>query len=257
MNFLRRILHYFRKVCYRVLGMRPMLETFMPFIDERLERMIDRICLLESQLNWRMHGLPSSFANVKLEQLGSLLGKEEIQDLLRKSQETQDATAQVQWFEKANFSENSIVAGSPILFAKQNEKILANMSKASLVCDPEDILSVLWFKDLPKTWRCVHTDILTFLLSLEDSSSDLIWLGDALTRLSPLKALLVLKHAYRVLKSNGKMSGLVHGQSITSQISYTFNWQSLRAIDIPETALSIENEIWSLLKFNELARMRV
>lgn len=248
MSVLRRILHYFRKGCYRILGVQPMMETFMPYMDARMERMIDRICLLESQVNWRMHGLPAPFANVKLEHLGSLLGQDEIRDLLKKSQDLRDSTALLTWFEKENFSTKSIVVGSPALFGK-NEKILTVLSQLTLICDPEDIMSVLWFKNVPKTWRCcLHTDILTFLLGVDDSSSDIIWLGDALNRLSPLKALLVIKHAYRVLQKNGKMGGLRHSQNIISQFDYHFDWKSLSAVDIVETALTLESEVWTIVK---------
>ena len=69
-NLVRPFLHIFRVMAHKLLG----ITTVPRSVSLRLDRLLDRVLLLESHVNWRLNGLPSQLGNVRLEQLALASG---------------------------------------------------------------------------------------------------------------------------------------------------------------------------------------
>ena len=90
LSFMRPLIFSLRKIFWKILGASDTVATMRqigPFppptpVDNRMMRLWERLNILESHINWRLHGLPPRIVNVKLEQAGLLAGSGEVEGAL-------------------------------------------------------------------------------------------------------------------------------------------------------------------------------
>ena len=90
LSFARPLIYFIRKIIWRILGAEDsagIIEeiSFSPRtkpVDHRMNVLWERLNILESHINWRLHGLPPRLVNVKLEQAKLLAGSGEIESAL-------------------------------------------------------------------------------------------------------------------------------------------------------------------------------
>ena len=86
-SFIRPYIFKIRKIIWKILGASNtagVIEEITLFprskpIDHRMMGLLERLNILESHINWRLHGIPPRLVNVKLEQAGLLAGSGEIE----------------------------------------------------------------------------------------------------------------------------------------------------------------------------------
>ena len=90
LSLIRPLILFVRKVIWKILGAHntaAVIRNIGPFpppqpVDNGMIRIWDRLNILESHVNWRLHGFPPRLVNVKLEQAGLLAGSGEIEEVL-------------------------------------------------------------------------------------------------------------------------------------------------------------------------------
>lgn len=251
----RRPLHLFRKFSFRLLGIRSIGDSLHSsngsqndtlYTDDIYQRMMDRVCLLESHVNWRLHGLPAQLGNIRLEQAAVLSQGAELKAMIDKVAEACFDDSERK--EAASFlsksSGEAIVVGSYNLFGRHAEPF--DRKKVKYLADPEDLTSVSWSLE-GKNSDVFSVGVLPFLLSQDDKSYDAIWLGNCLQRSAPLQRLLILQNAMRLLKTGGVISG-VSKVAGDLGLQTPMNWELLTALDVPSSSLSISDKTYTVTK---------
>ena len=90
LSFIRQPIFFVRKVIWKILGAyntSNVIRQIGPFpppkpVDNGVMRLWGRLNILESHVNWRLHGLPPRLVNVKLEQAGLFAGSGEVETAL-------------------------------------------------------------------------------------------------------------------------------------------------------------------------------
>ena len=90
LSFARPLIFFIRRIIWKFLGASDtaaIIEEITLFprsqpVDNRMSALWERLNILESHINWRLHGLPPRLVNIKLEQASLLAGSGEIEAAL-------------------------------------------------------------------------------------------------------------------------------------------------------------------------------
>ena len=187
--------------------------TPQSLVDDRLLRLWDRLSILESNVNWRLYGLPARLVNIKLEQAGILAGSGDVESALEIFKKHQPRIRIPDFLvEKASQAQSIFMIPGD----NNNEwnSIKSNLrldAKVTLVDDSSDL-----FRYKEDSELCENKQVKILRVSAIDSSArfikpefEIIWLSSILNRLTPLQTIIVLKRSHSAIIPGGICAGLV------------------------------------------------
>jgi hypothetical protein len=223
LSFARPLIHRTRKIIWKVLGASDtdgIIEEITLFprskpIDNRMMGLLERLNILESHINWRLHGLPPRLVNVKLEQAALLAGSGEIEDAIETFKQHCPVPPPLPKFLLKKFSE----ARSIFMFPGDNNQEwnsirshLRSDANITLIDDTSDLFryeddNVLVESDRVNVLRLSAIDASARLVNQE---FDLIWISSILQRLTPIQAMIILKRSQSALLQGGLCAGMIN-----------------------------------------------
>lgn len=225
LSFIRPLLHNIRNWSRKFLGLDATGAYALPGhfsaelpVGETFQRVMDRICLLESQVNWRLYGMPAAVGNVKLEQAGILANGLELERLvthLAEVNEREHETALfTRWLSEVRASETKgriiVVVSLSLLKAQSIQTELTVLgSRVWCIADVEDLYLPALEPLLPQNVQVMRAPLLSVLSGLADAELAGAWLSDSHIRMHPLKWLLSLQQLERAMTVGAITRGVV------------------------------------------------
>jgi len=206
---LRTILHHIRKAAHRILGTSHIYNQgalAQTGTDQEFtlfaQKIFDRITRLESQMNWRNLGEPTSLGNLKLEQLATLNDQGLLQDLCTKLSKTLRDPDEENQYKKLildSYSKQIVVSSCSTLGGSKD-------NTAIYLLDPHDLITTIQARQTNLDYL-VKVGPLTYLQALDSREPIFIWLSDFLHRSDPLTSMLTLLYCIKNLASGSKVAG--------------------------------------------------
>ena len=222
LSFIRQPIFFVRKVIWKILGAyntSNVIRQIGPFpppkpVDNGVMRLWGRLNILESHVNWRLHGLPPRLVNVKLEQAGLFAGSGEVETALETFKLHAPVPPPLPDFLIKKISE----ARSIFMFPGDNNRewemilpLLHPDAKVTLIDDTSDLFR---YKDDTEIEENEKMQILRS--SAIDASArfieiefDFIWLSTTLQRLTPIQSMILLKRSQNSLLPEGVCAGII------------------------------------------------
>ena len=222
LSLIRPLILFVRKVIWKILGAHntsAVIRNIGPFpppepVDNGMIRIWDRLNILESHVNWRLHGLPPRLVNVKLEQAGLLAGSGEMEEVLEILKQNSLATP-----EFPEFLVNKISRARAIfMFPGDNNQEwnavqphLHSDAKVILIDDTSDLFRYKETDELVENDRVkvLRSSAIDCSARLVEPEFDLIWISSILQRLTPLQAMIILKRSQSALVKEGVCAGMI------------------------------------------------
>ena len=222
LSFARPLIHFIRKIIWNILGASDtagIIEAIIQFPrkipNRRLMQLLERLNILESHINWRLHGIPPRMVNVKLEQAGLLAGSGEIEAAIETFKQHCPVPPPLPEFLIKKFSEARSIFMFPgdsnhdWNFIRSNLRSDANIT---LIDDTSDLFRYKEDNGL------VESDGVNVLCSsaidasarLINQEFDLIWISSILQRLTPIQAMIILKRSQSALLPGGFCAGMIN-----------------------------------------------
>lgn len=253
-HILRSIHKKLRQISLNFLGINELVTHNLlvgPAVDvpvgEAFQRLMDRICILESHVNWRLYGLPATVGNIKLEQTGILANALELEQLIEKLSGL-----------CVNANEHQIATTLGIKFGPQSLLVASgglksgNRQNCDVVLDTEDLFLSTYepaFRD--SQTKSFIAPVLTVLAASSEKSYESVWLSNICERVHPLKAILILKHAARVVKQGGVVAGYIStpaNASVDPRILKNFDIAVFNKLQLPTGHLTVNADGGFFLK---------
>ncbi len=231
LSFFRRPIHIARKVFWKILGAHNTAITIRgigPFpppkpVDNGLMRLWERLNILESHVNWRLHGLPPRLVNVKLEQAGLFAGSGEVEGALETFKQHCPPFPSFPDFliEKVSRSR------SIFMFPGDNnhewnavQPLLHSDAKVTLIDDTADLFRYQEDDELSESEQVnvLRSSAIDASARFIQQEFDLIWISSTLQRLTPIQAMIILKRSQKSLLPGGVCAGIITDQ--TKQTSW-------------------------------------
>jgi len=254
LSIIRPLILFVRKVIWKILGAHNTSDAIRkigPFpppepVDNGMIRIWDRLNILESHVNWRLHGLPPRLVNVKLEQAGLLAGSGEMEEVLEILKQNSLVTP-----EFPEFLVNKISGARAIfMFPGDNNQewnavqpLLHSDAKVTIIDDTSDLFCYKENDELVENEqvKVLRSSAIDCSARLVEPEFDLIWISSILQRLTPLQAMIILKRSQSALVTEGVCAGMV------SSLNKEASWPDPRWVH-PFNLKQIE----SLFKFSGL-----
>ncbi len=222
LSFARPLIYFTRKILWKILGAEDsagIIEeiSFSPRskpVDHRMNALWERLNILESHINWRLHGLPPRLINIKLEQASLLAGSGEIEAAL----ETFKKHCPVHPHLPELFIKIISEARSIFMFPGDNNNewnaILPHLHSETNVTIIDDTSDLLRYNN---DNELIENEQVTVLSSSAIDASarlikqefDFIWISSILERLTPVQAMIFLKRSQSALAPNGIFAGMI------------------------------------------------
>jgi hypothetical protein len=258
---LRPLLHRFRQVLFMILGVDgqrlnvKLLEepvSTLPVNQELWLRLADRISVMESNVTWRLYGLPATLGDLRLEHLSMMETSGPLEELLAavarleaNGAEEAAVRAFLSGLSKgaAKDAAPAVAVGSLNLQQASYAKLLG-ASCTHVVADREDVFAPLWTAQagLPDV---VTTDALAFLRSRPARSLSAVWLSDAVFRSHTLKSLMLIQECRRILRPGGAVGGLSAPCSRVLPVN-RFDFALLEAVGLKASAVTKADGGWRI-----------
>ena len=228
LSFARPLIFFARKVFWKILGASDTVATIRqigPFppptpVDNRMMRLWERLNIMESHVNWRLHGLPPRLVNVKLEQAGLFAGSGEVEAALETFKLHSPVPPPLPDFLIKKVSE----ARSIFMFPGDNNQewkmiqpLLHPEAKVTLIDDTSDLFrykedTVLVESEPEGTVpqiRILRSSAIDASARFIEVEFDIIWFSTTLQRLTPVQAMILLKRTQKALLSGGICAGMI------------------------------------------------
>ena len=224
--FARPLIHRTRKIIWKVLGASDtdgIIEEITLFprskpIDNRMMGLLERLNILESHINWRLHGLPPRLVNVKLEQAALLAGSGEIEDAIETFKQHCPPFPSFPDFliEKVSRSR------SIFMFPGDNnhewnavQPLLHSDGKVTLIDDTADLFRYQEDDELSESEQVnvLRSSAIDASARFIQQEFDLIWISSTLQRLTPIQAMIILKRCQKALLPGGVCAGIITDQT--------------------------------------------
>ena len=222
LSFFRPLIFLIRRIFWKILGASDtvgIIEDINYFprskpVDHRMNAIWERLNILESHVNWRLHGLPPRLVNVKLEQASLLAGSGEIEAAL----ETFKQHCPIQPPLPELFIKIVSEARSIFLFpGDRNQELNAVRShlhsdaKVTLIDDTSDLFRYKEDNELVENEQVtvLRSSAIDASARLIKQEFDLIWVSSILERLTPIQAMIILKRSQSALSPGGSFAGMI------------------------------------------------
>ena len=226
LSFTRPLIFFIRKIIWKILGATDsdaIIKEINLFprakpVDHRMLALWERLNILESHVNWRLHGLPSRLVNLKLEQAKLLAGSGEIEAALETFKKYCPIPPPLPELLIKIVSE----AKSIFMFPGDNNhewnairSHLQPNAKVTIIDDTSDLLRYNDDNEL------IENEQLTVLRSSAIDASarlikqefDFIWISSILERVTPIQAMILLKRSRSALSQGGAFAGMISQQN--------------------------------------------
>ena len=254
LSLIRPLILFVRKVIWKILGAyntSDVIRKIGPFpppepVDNGMIRIWDRLNILESHVNWRLHGLPPRLVNVKLEQAGLLAGSGEMEEVLEILKQNSLVTPEFPEFLVNKISR----ARSIFMFPGDNNQewnavqpLLHSDAKVTIIDDTSDLFCYKENDELVENEqvKVLRSSAIDCSARLVEPEFDLIWISSILQRLTPLQAMIILKRSQSALVKEGVCAGMI------SSLNKEASWPDPRWVH-PFNLKQIE----SLIKYSGL-----
>jgi hypothetical protein len=223
LSFARPLIHRTRKIIWKVLGASDtdgIIEEITLFprskpIDNRMMGLLERLNILESHINWRLHGLPPRLVNVKLEQAALLAGSGEIEDSIETFKQHCPVPPPLPKFLLKKFSEARSIFMFPGDSNHEWNSIRSHLRSDANIILIDDTSDIFRYKEDNELVESKHVKVLRS--SAIDASArlinrefDLIWISSILQRLTPIQAMIILKRSQSGLLPGGSCAGMIN-----------------------------------------------
>jgi len=222
LSFVRPLIFLIRRIFWKILGASDtggIIEeiNFFPRskpVDHRMNAIWERLNILESHVNWRLHGLPPRLVNVKLEQASLLAGSGEIEAALETFKRHCPILPPLPELLIKIISE----ARSIFLFpGDRNQELNAVRShlhsdaKVTIIDDTSDLLRYNDDNELVENEQVtvLRSSAIDASARLIKQEFDLIWISSILERLTPIQAMIILKRSQSALSPEGIFAGMI------------------------------------------------
>ncbi|MBT3715449.1 MAG: class I SAM-dependent methyltransferase [Deltaproteobacteria bacterium] len=226
LSFMRPLIFLLRKIFWKILGASDTVATMRqigPFppptpVDNRMMRLWERLNILESHINWRLHGLPPRIVNVKLEQAGLLAGSGEVEGALEIFKQHSLKTPQFPVHLCKKISKSRAI----FIFPGDNNQewkmilpLLPADAKVTLIDDTSDLFRYQEDNELVESERVnvLRSSAIDASARLVQQEFDLIWISSILQRLTPIQAMIILKRCQKALLPGGVCAGIITDQT--------------------------------------------
>ena len=222
LSFFRRPIFIARKVFWKILGAHNTAHTIRkigPFppqkpVDNGVMRLWERLNILESHVNWRLHGLPPRLVNVKLEQAGLFAGSGEVEEALEIFKQHCPPSPSFPDF----LIEKVSKARSIFMFPGDNNQewkmilpLLHPDAKVTLIDDTSDLFRYKEDTEIVESekMQILRSSAIDASARLIEIEFDFIWFSTTLQRLTPVQAMILLKRSQKSLKPGGVCAGII------------------------------------------------
>lgn len=192
---------------------------------------LDRLALLESQVNWRLLGLPARIENLKMERLPLLADGTLAEEALGRLRESECLPLSL--IREAFAKTNGLVCAVSSWSNAENDLVSKCKVKVAII-DPTDVMSC--------GESSLMGDIILKLQIIDAAARwtrpefDCIWLSNGIERLTPLQQQVLFLQAREGLRSDGYVSGYFADHARSDPGAYWANPNRLR----PVTKMLIE-----------------
>ena len=222
LSFFRHPIFIARKVFWKILGAHNTAHTIRkigPFppqkpVDNGVMRLWERLNILESHVNWRLHGLPPRLVNVKLEQAGLFAGSGEVEEALEIFKQHCPPSPSFPDF----LIEKVSKARSIFMFPGDNNQewkmilpLLHPDAKVTLIDDTSDLFRYKEDTEIVESekMQILRSSAIDASARLIEIEFDFIWFSTTLQRLTPVQAMILLKRSQKSLKPGGVCAGII------------------------------------------------
>ena len=222
LSFFRHPIFIARKVFWKILGAHNTAHTIRkigPFppqkpVDNGVMRLWERLNILESHVNWRLHGLPPRLVNVKLEQAGLFAGSGEVEEALEIFKQHCLPSPLFPDF----LIEKVSKAQSIFMFPGDNNQewkmilpLLHPDAKVTLIDDTSDLFRYKEDTEIVESekMQILRSSAIDASARLIEIEFDFIWFSTTLQRLTPVQAMILLKRSQKSLKPGGVCAGII------------------------------------------------
>ena len=222
LSFVRPLIFLIRKFLWKILGAADAAgiieeitySTGSKPVDHRMNALWERLNILESHVNWRLHGLPPRLVNVKLEQARLLAGSGEIEAALETFKQHCPLTPPLPESLIKIFSEARSIFMFPGDRNHEWNAIRSHLHSDANVTLIDDTSDLFRYKE---DNELVESDQVNVLRSSAIDASarlikqeyDLIWISSILQRLTPIQAMIILKRSQSALLPGGSCAGMI------------------------------------------------
>lgn len=238
-NFMRPFIAKFRINVLKFLGLYE-LRNFVGTrgginspIDMLMVRMSDRLSVLESQVNWRLYGMPARVCNIKLEQTRLLAGSGDVEKALNELKIIGGNS-------KVTFPDSIIPSSfsNVILFeGDETDELISkfvNCESLIVVEDESDLFFPIKNQSKKMTrGKGVETLTVPFssaLARLNHPEFEFVWFSSFIERITPIQAQIAFMRTYNSLHQKGIFSGCFVDYSLADVGSYWLDPRRLRPI---------------------------
>ncbi len=222
LSFARPLIFFIRKIIWKILGASDtgaIIEEINHFprsqsVDHRMVALWERLNILESHVNWRLHGLPPRLENVKLEQAKLLAGSGEIESALDTFKQHCPIPPRFPESYTKIFSQ----ARSIFMFPgdnnhewKEARSHLNSDSKVTIIDDTSDLLRYNDDSELVENNKVtvLRSSAIDASARLIKQEFDLIWISSILERVTPIQAMILLRRSQTALMRGGTLAGMM------------------------------------------------
>ena len=245
-SFLRLIINKIRRLLWKFLS------EISPqnLVDEQIMSYRDRLALLESQVNWRLYGIPAKIHNIKLEQAQLFSGSGEVEWALEKFRKN------IKIFSPPVI-ENISDVGSVFMFPGDENMELAYFKKKfskspriTVIEDKSDLFRSGQHPDIieQSNLKVLSVNAAEAASRLTTSEFDFVWLSSVVERLTPLQSQILLKRVFNALLPNGICAGYFEEYSLINAGIYWADIRRVRPVTSEFMHLLAKNASFSIVK---------
>ncbi|HIA57263.1 MAG TPA: hypothetical protein EYN97_07605 [Candidatus Lambdaproteobacteria bacterium] len=222
LSFIRQPIFFVRKVIWKILGAyntSNVIRQIGPFpppkpVDNGMMRLWGRLNILESHVNWRLHGLPPRLVNVKLEQAGLFAGSGEVEAALETFKLHSPVPPPLPDFLIKKVSE----ARSIFMFPGDNNQewlaIQPHVNAEAYVTLIDDTSDLFRYEEDTvlvegEKVQILRTSAIDSSARFIEAEFDFIWFSSTLQRLTPVQAMIFLKRSQKTLIPGGICVGMI------------------------------------------------
>ena len=262
LSFARPLIFFIRRIIWKFLGASDtaaIIEEITLFprsqpVDNRMAALWERLNILESHINWRLHGLPPRLVNIKLEQASLLAGSGEIEAALETFKKHYPIPPSIPELMINIVSQ----AKSIFMFPGDNNhewnavrKHLLSDAKVTIIDDTSDLFRYNDDNELVESEQVtvLRSSAIDASARLVKQEFDLIWISSIIERLTPIQAMIMLSRASSALSPGGSFTGMILSQKnevswLDPRFKNQFNLKQIELLFQYSGIASVKFESW-------------